>query len=812
MAWLGSWAKRIKITIDKDRFTSDVTGFPLGIYINNSSGRLGQDLTNIFTNISTDDRRRIAVTESDGITQLYVEIERWDSSSNKAVLWVSKSDWTISSTVDTILYLYYDKFQPKNSTYIGDPGSIQAQNVWDSNFVGVYHFYTNPTSASSPYSFKDSTSNGNHGTPSGFTTSRGSRTQEGDYYWDFTGGNELLFLDDNDDFSFGNGSSDSPFTLESFVNMDDQNLFRLLRKKADEEDNIEWIFQIHSSNYLYLQCYDLPESPNNRIGRGTSNNSENAYVGSWTYYGARYNGNGSETGIDLVRNTSVVDNSSKSTGSYTAMHNLTSPVYIGSISYNGTTASDGKFSEVRISKTNRSNSWMFGTTEVLNDNVNTFSDIEIINVIGQDILASFTNQGIPAEGLLPTIRIRDMQGNLIITDENMVEIGDGSYIYTFQTYDSNENYSIRCDGGPSLPNSERYTFGGNDNYANDMWSVPLSATRASNTTGEAQEQQSYNKRVVINADIGTDGIYFPIGTHKFPVKNINDALLIAESNNIHNLHLESNLTVSHSDIGGMGVISPGYGEYKLTLSSGVSASMAKIKNLIVEGEIEGGLFLDRCIVLSLNNFRGYMKDCIFNSDTNIELFNSTPTFINDCKSDITNGIKPIISVNNARLNIKEHSGSLTVKNKTGDNALYIDFSSGLVEIDSSCVSGSIIVRGIGEVIDNSGPNCNVDYSGTVSNDSTSQAVWSKILSGGNTAEQVLLDNNQSLKRVLGLAHENIFIDNPVYDNDGNLTSARVRIYSNSSDVGTSNGVIGAYQITAPSSAPGRFITWKQIKL
>ncbi len=75
----------------------------------------------------------------------------------------------------------------------------------------------------------------------------------------------------------------------------------------------------------------------------------------------------------------------------------------------------------------------------------------------------------------------------------------------------------------------------------------------------------------------------------------------------------------------------------------------------------------------------------------------------------------------------------------------------------------------------------------------------------------VIENQDYLQRIIGLVHENIYIDQPVYDGDSNLTSARLRIYSNPSDVGTSNGVIGTYQITAPGDGAGRFVSWKQVR-
>lgn len=82
--------------------------------------------------------------------------------------------------------------------------------------------------------------------------------------------------------------------------------------------------------------------------------------------------------------------------------------------------------------------------------------------------------------------------------------------------------------------------------------------------------------------------------------------------------------------------------------------------------------------------------------------------------------------------------------------------------------------------------------------------------------RVYSDNFDSLgyrqKLILGLVHENIFIDNTVFDSDNNLIKARIRIYSNSASVGTDNDILGTYRINANSSGPGKFTTWEQIKV
>lgn len=68
-----------------------------------------------------------------------------------------------------------------------------------------------------------------------------------------------------------------------------------------------------------------------------------------------------------------------------------------------------------------------------------------------------------------------------------------------------------------------------------------------------------------------------------------------------------------------------------------------------------------------------------------------------------------------------------------------------------------------------------------------------------------------MKKVLGLNHENVYIDQAHYDSDGNMDSARLRIYSDAASVGTSNNVIATYRITANTIGPCKFSSWKQVE-
>ena len=162
--WLSGWSKRIKVIINHNDIDSDIIDLPILCYLSVSSGYNNKDISFIFDELQNDaNRKKIAVTTYNGTTQCYVEIERWNSSSEQAWLWIKVP--STSSSIDTVLYLYYDANHVDNTTYVGDSGS--KTEVWDNNFKGVWHLSENPAVSS----IIDSTSNSNDGTPSNMDAS-----------------------------------------------------------------------------------------------------------------------------------------------------------------------------------------------------------------------------------------------------------------------------------------------------------------------------------------------------------------------------------------------------------------------------------------------------------------------------------------------------------------------------------------------------------------------------------------------------------------------------------------------------------------
>lgn len=78
------------------------------------------------------------------------------------------------------------------------------------------------------------------------------------------------------------------------------------------------------------------------------------------------------------------------------------------------------------------------------------------------ITTQFTNNGIPATSLNPSISAWRVSDNNLIEHGNMSHISNGLYKYNFSTYDDNVDYIFQADGGETLLDIDRYQFGNNE--------------------------------------------------------------------------------------------------------------------------------------------------------------------------------------------------------------------------------------------------------------------------------------------------------------------------------------------------------------
>ncbi len=167
--WNTNWSYKKQITFNNSAQAENLTNFPVLVKLTSS---------NFDFNNAQSSGADIRFVDSDDITQLSYEIEKWDATNRQAWIWVKVPQIDSSSSTDSI-FMYY-----------GNSGAADAQSatsVWNSNYVLVQHL-----KETSGTTTADSTSNGNNGTKVSATEPNPMSSGQIDGAQSFDGSNDYI--------------------------------------------------------------------------------------------------------------------------------------------------------------------------------------------------------------------------------------------------------------------------------------------------------------------------------------------------------------------------------------------------------------------------------------------------------------------------------------------------------------------------------------------------------------------------------------------------------------------------------------------
>ncbi|MBW2094205.1 MAG: DUF2341 domain-containing protein [Deltaproteobacteria bacterium] len=367
--WLSDWSKRIKLTISNENVDSDLSDFPVLIHLSTSSGTGSTDVSCVFDELGSDaNRKKIAVTTSNGTTQCYVEVEKWDDANEEAWLWVKVP--SVSSSADTDLYLYYDSSQADNTTYVGDTGDTAAQNVWDSNFKAVYHLAQDPSGGTD--AIKDSTSNANHGTSTGSMTSDDLVDAKVGRGIELDGSDDLIEAADDTSLDVT-----GQLTLEAvFKSVATPSADEGIIAKYEGEGGLKSYRLVFTSNEKLK--ITLSDDGTTDVGHYVSFEADTAKSDNALHYAAA-------TYIPSTSATIYLDGSQdgeQTSSVISSLYSSTAPLWLGAQDdeTNSNLVFNGVLDEVRISSTARSAAWIKATYTSLWDDLIAFGTEESSNI------------------------------------------------------------------------------------------------------------------------------------------------------------------------------------------------------------------------------------------------------------------------------------------------------------------------------------------------------------------------------------------------------------------------------------------------
>ncbi|MES2966648.1 MAG: hypothetical protein V4668_02585 [Patescibacteria group bacterium] len=213
----------------------------------------------------------------------------------------------------------------------------------------------------------------------------------------------------------------------------------------------------------------------------------------------------------------------------------------------------------------------------------------------------------------------------------------------------------------------------------------------------------FSGEVTIDVDNGSTGTTYPTGTPLQPVNNLADALAIALSRGFDTFFVRSNLTIDAGDFSNSFTFE---GENQtritITINTGANVTNCEFKNCTILGTLDGGNVLDDCILSTLSYANGVIRNCLLNTGT-ITLGGAVTAHFLNCFSGVPGTGTPTIDMGGSSqsLSMRNYNGGITLINKTGTDAVSIDLNSGQVALDSTVTNGTIVIRGIGKLTNNS---------------------------------------------------------------------------------------------------------------
>ena len=331
---------KLKLVIDHSKVDEDLTNFPVLIVLSSGTGITNSDVTKVFDELSTvSGSKKIAITTSLD-AQCPIEIDRWDWANEEAYLWTKIP--TISSGTDTELYLYYDSTHADNTAYVGYTGETAAQQVWDSNFEGVWHLSQDPTGGAG--CILDSTSNGRNYTPQGTMTAGDLVNTKVGKGLDFDGSNDYL---KGSDWCYSNMLTIEAVQKPAVLTVSNMGIVNK-RNIGTTSNSSEFSLNYSSDGKVYFIAWNDSDFSFIAVSSGASSTS------AYSYTAGRCDGSEACVVLNDQFGTSVTQ--------VGTIKNTSSEYQIGALSNNDTSRYfNGIIDEVRISNIARSDAWLKAT-------------------------------------------------------------------------------------------------------------------------------------------------------------------------------------------------------------------------------------------------------------------------------------------------------------------------------------------------------------------------------------------------------------------------------------------------------------------
>ena len=294
------------------------------------------------------------------------------------------------------------------------------------------------------------------------------------------------------------------------------------------------------------------------------------------------------------------------------------------------------------------------------------------------------------------------------------------------------------------------------------------------TSALFETSNEYQGKVSYDINDGSAGTSYPVGTDKVPVNNIPDMVALMTKYNIHEISVESDITLDPAYPLPNVKFHPHAGIVYLNVN-GCDIDGALIDSVGIYGDFNHSqVILRECVTGPLYNIHGMLKECSLEGNISASP-NGELTFMNTIAGNAQQPIELDIGIaTSTTVNMRGMKGGVIIKNMNNVNdVVVISLDGGKAIFDSTNTAGEAHVGGVGQLIDNSD-------GATI----LSLGLW-------NTTQE-----SARIQEILGLNQSNFIMSGQTYNVNNDLLSAVISTYPTSTDVDNDTNKIASYTVSA----------------
>ncbi len=221
-------------------------------------------------------------------------------------------------------------------------------------------------------------------------------------------------------------------------------------------------------------------------------------------------------------------------------------------------------------------------------------------------------------------------------------------------------------------------------------------TRVSNLTDSSVARLDLTQllpAVYIDADRGTAGTAPGVGTPTNPVSNVVDAFAIAARDNLREFRFRGTIELDRDakDWAFYGLSSE---KSDTVVVNGTSVNNSSFESLTLTGVMSGNIDAEKCRLDVVFGLSGTFRRCWLVSSFVIDYGASLS--LAECYSEVAGAGDPVCEFSGENVvNVREYSGSIRLSGMSDGCVASVDIDPGHCIADSTCIGGSLLVRGTG---------------------------------------------------------------------------------------------------------------------